>query len=165
MKKNIVFLLECCDSIPCGQNILTNDGSLLFEPSLEIDAFSLYPYHWSFELTTKSIDPDKYLIRYAMGGLCLSGSVNSQIDIPPSIKGRVYIRFPFMPNADGVYYSKFCDFTERKYFDNQNSILAVGNIHANNGTCVEFAKGQYAFVNNDNELEAVYVRIDRRISK
>lgn len=163
MTKNIYFSVEYCDSIPMGQNIVSVDGSLLFDPSIDIDAFSLYPYHWSFELTTKNIDPNKYLIRYAMGGLCLNGSINAQINIPQSIKGKVYMHFSFFPNADGVYYNDFFDFIEKKYFDNHNSILAVGNIEANNGICIEFAEGQYALINEKNMLEALYVHIDKRL--
>ena len=160
--KNIYFEVEYCDIIPSGSSVLTNDGSLLFEPSIDIDAFSLYPYHWSFELTTKKIDQNKYLIRYAMGGFCLNESINAKIDIPQSQKGKVYINFPFPPHADGVYYNDFCSFIEKKYFDNQNSILAVGNIKATKGICVEFSEGQYAFINDNNKLEALYVYIGRK---
>ena len=156
----IVFLVEYDKEIPIGKNKITTDLSILFEPSISIDAFSIHPYHWSFELTTQEVRRDKYLLRYAMGSLCLLDCCNVELVIPKSQQGKVYVHFSSPPSADGIYYSKYSAFQEKKYYDPKNKIFAIGDINVSHSRCVEFASGQFAVINDLGELVAIYVRID-----
>ena len=161
MSMKIVFFVEYDNKIPIGKNKITTDLSILFEPSISIDAFSIYPYHWSFELTTQEIWKDKYLLRYAMGSLCLLNCCNAELEIPEAQRGKVYINFSSPPCADGIYYSKYSAFQEKKYYDTKNKIFAIGDISASHGKCVEYASGQFAVINDLGELVAIYVCVDQ----
>ena len=156
----IKFLIKYCDNIVNGKTKLENDGSIVFHSSVAIEAFSLYPYHWSLELTTKKINNKQYMIQYAMGALGLINCIQKQLKIPMSHKGRIYIDFPIPIEADGIYYNQYAEFVEKKYFDRRNNILAIGDIETTKGVCVEFASNQYAFINENNELKAIYIKFD-----
>ena len=161
MSMKILFLVEYDDVIPSGENRITSDMSIVFEPSITIDSFSIHPYHWSFELTTQEVTQNKYLLRYAIGTLCLLDCTNTELKIPKSRRGRVYASFSLPPCADGIYYSKYSAFQEKKYYDTRNKIFAIGDISVSQGECVEFARGQFAVINNSSELTAVYICLDQ----
>ena len=158
---NITFLIEYDSQIPNGRNRMTNDMSILFEPCIPIDAFSIHPYHWSFELTTQIITQTKYLIRFAMGSLCLHNCNHAELIIPKARRGRIYANFSSPPCADGIYYSKYSAFLSNKYYDSRKKIFAVGDIKNLQCRCVEFASGQFASISDLGELIAVYIRLDQ----
>ena len=81
--QELSFQIEPCGSIPEGRNLLTEDGSLLFEPSPDIGPFSLHPFHWSFELTTQAVTPVCFLLRYGMGNLLFANCQEATLHIPP----------------------------------------------------------------------------------
>ena len=161
MSMKIVFFAEYDNEIPIGKNKITTDLSILFAPSISIDAFSIHPYHWSFELTTQEVGSDKYLLRYAMGSMCLLNCCDAELVLPKSRRGKVYAYFSSPPCADGIYYSKYSAFQEKKYYDAKNKIFAVGDISESHGKCVEFVSGQFAVINDLGELVAIYVCIDQ----
>ncbi len=154
----ISFLTELCQYIPVGKSI-TKDMSILFESTTAIDAFSLHPYHWSFELTTKELSETKYLIRYAMGDMCFVDCNHTDLTIPQSQKGEIYIIFSEPVCADGIYYNKYVPFVEKKYYDQKKQIFAIGNININ-GICVEFAMNQFAVFDKLGDLSAIYVKLN-----
>jgi hypothetical protein len=156
----IIFWVKYDSDIPIGKNKITTDFSILFEPSISIDAFAIHPYHWSFELTTQEVREDQYLLRYAMGSLCLLDYCKAELVIPESQHGKVYVSFSSPPCADGIYYSKYSAFQEKKYYDAKNKIFAIGDINALHSKCVEFASGQFAVINDLGELVAIYVCVD-----
>lgn len=160
MSMRIVFLPEYNNAIPNGKNRITGDRSILFEPPISTDSFSIYPYHWSFELTTQKVTDNKYMLRNAIGSLCLVNYTEAELVIPKSERGRIFVTFSNAPSGDGIYYSKYCEFQKTKYYDAKNKILAIGNIDESNGACIEFACGQFAVVNELGDLLAVYVSIE-----
>ena len=156
----IFFTIEYDKFIPNGKNVITRDSSILFEPSISIDAFSIHPYHWSFELTTQKISETKYLLRYAMGSMCFINCECAELTIPKAQQGKVYAVFDLPPYADGIYYSKYSTFLANKYYDAKKKIFAIGNTKADHCRCVEFASGQYALISDLGELLAIYVQIE-----
>lgn len=160
MSMKIIFLPEYASAIPNGKTRITRDKSMLFEPPISTDAFSIYPYHWSFELTTQKITDNKFLLRYAMGSLCFIQYTNAELVIPKSEQGKIYVVFSESPCGDGFYYSEYCKFQKKKYFDAKNKILAVGDVNVSHGKCVEFASGQFAVIGDSGKLVAIYVKID-----
>ena len=160
MCMKIIFSIEYNNLIPNGTTKITKDQSILFDPPVAIDSFSIYPYHWSFELTTKKLTEKQYLLRFAMGSLCLLNYTSAKLTIPKSKRGRIYVSFSSPPCTDGIYYNEFSKFQKKKYYDTKNKTLAVGNISISYGICVEFASGQFAVIDKSGDLVAIYVRID-----
>lgn len=160
MSRKITFLVEYENMIPFGKNKVTTDMSILFETSIAIGSFSIHPYHWSFELTTQEVSQNKYLLRYATGSLCLMNCRNTTLSIPESQRGKIYASFNFSPCADGIYYNQYSMFAEKKYFDTENKIFAVGDVSTVHQKCVEFASGQFAVINDLGELLAIYICMD-----
>ena len=136
------------------------DMSIMFEPSISIDALSIHPYHWSFELTTLKLSQTQYLLRYAMGSMCLLNCECAELSIPEAQHGKVYANFNQPPCADGVYYSKYCVFNTKKYYDAKNKIFAIGDTKASQCRCVEIVSGQFVVISDLGELIAVYIRVD-----
>lgn len=157
MKEEIRFICEPNDTNNQGTTILTDDGSMVFSSPSPICAFSIYPYHWSFEITTSVISENIYALEYCLGNQVLLNCTTTNLAIPPSITGRVYVTLSFS-HADGVYYSDYERFMKEKYFDPQKRIIAVGNIHAV-GQCIEFTKGHYVVIDDHDRLIAVYVQV------
>ncbi len=160
MCMKISFSIEYDKCIPNGKNIITRDMSILFEPSISIDAFSIHPYHWSFELTTLKVSETQYLLRYAMGSMCLLNCEQAELTIPEAQQGKVYAVFNLPPRADGIYYNKYSKFLANKYYDAKKKIFAIGDTKASRCRCVEIASGQYVLINDLGELMAIYIRVD-----
>ena len=156
--QKLSFQIEPCGSIPEGRNLLTADGSLLFEPSPDSGPFSLHPFHWSFELTTQAVTPVCFLLRYGMGNLLFANCQEATLHIPPGDTGKIYAVFDAPPLGDGVYCSKYFPFRETAFFDSANRVFALGDLTAE-GRCVEFAMGQFLVIGSRGKLTAVYVQL------
>ena len=63
MKKQICIVYEPCDEIKQGKSVITGDGSMIYVPSPSICPFSVYPYHWSFEIATSVVTESKYKLQ------------------------------------------------------------------------------------------------------
>ena len=161
MSIELFFSVVYDEHIPIGKNIITRDSSILFEPSPFIDAFSIYPYHWSFELTTQKISETQYILRYALGSVCFLNCEFTKLAIPESTHGKVFATLTRPPCADGIYYNKYHTFLTKKYYDKKERIFAIGDIKATQCKCIEIAFGQFVLISNCGELVAVYIKIDR----
>lgn len=64
MKKQICIVYEPCDEIKQGKSVITGDGSMIYVPSPSICPFSVYPYHWSFEIATSVVTENKYKLEH-----------------------------------------------------------------------------------------------------
>lgn len=157
MDEHIFFSYDCDKKGVEGNTVLTNDGSMIYEPSFMVGPFSVYPYHWSFEITTQTITSKKYKLRYAMGYLCTENCVETELSIPDALSGQVFLNLNFNP-SDGIYYNDFFPFICHKYYDSSKKILAVGDIESE-GICIEFAEGQFVVIDAENHLIAVYIVI------
>ncbi len=157
MSEYIDLNYEYCEGIPVGRSIITADQSIIFSPSPSICAFSLYPYHWSFELTTQRLSENDYLISYAMATCCFLHCKNKRLTMPSAQKGKIFLHVG-LPHADGLYYNEFMPFVQKKYYDPYKNIYAIGDLNAK-GLGIEFAKGQIAIFNESNKLCAVYVEL------
>jgi len=146
-----------CESILLGKAVMTKDESIIFKPTPPICSFSIHPYDWSFELTTQRVSENKYLICYALASFCFFKCEHANLTMPRAQKGKIFISLDF-PHADGIYYSDYVPFAQKKYYDPQNKIFAVGDITAT-GKSIEFANGQIAVINEMNRLVAVYVNM------
>ena len=67
MKKQICIVYEPCDEIKQGKSVITGDGSMIYVPSPSICPFSVYPYHWSFEIATSVVTENKYKLEHFLG--------------------------------------------------------------------------------------------------
>lgn len=67
MKKQICIVYEPCDEIKQGKSVITGDGSMIYVPSPSICPFSVYPYHWSFEIATSVVAENKYKLEHFLG--------------------------------------------------------------------------------------------------
>ena len=161
MCMEISFSVAYDEHIPTGKNIITRDASILFEPSPSIEAFSIHPYHWSFELTTQKLSETQYLLRYALGSMCFLNCEFTKIAIPESKRGKVFATLTLPPCADGIYYNKYHTFLAKKYYDKKEHIFAVGDIKATQCKCIEIASGQFVLISDCGELVAAYIRINR----
>ena len=159
MCRHIEFHAEYCNDIPFGKNILTEDESIIFEPSFPICSFSIHPYDWSFELTTQKESENKYLICYALANLCFFKCKQTDLTIPKAQRGKIFALLNFQ-GTDGIYYSDYAQFTCAKYYDPQNNILAIGDITAT-GRTIEFANNQFAVIDELGRLIAVYISLNQ----
>ena len=155
----VFFEWELDNHIPEGKNVISKDMSLLFEPSIYISAFSIYPYHWSFELTTVMVSPTRFLIRFGMCNLRFVNYTSATLNIPCSSKGKVYAEFDAPPLGDGIYYNKHYHFLERAFFDESKGLLAIGAIYTAAQKCIEIAHNQFVSIGNNGVLLAMYIQL------
>lgn len=154
MNQKIRFIYEPCDEIKQGKSVFTRDGSMIYVPSPSTCPFSIYPYHWSFEIVTSVVTENTYKLEHFLGNQVLWSCETAKLKIPTSSTGRLYVEIVF-PHADGIYYSDYEQFCKNKYYDSDNKILAVGDIYGE-GKCVEFTKGQYVVIDDSNRLVSAF---------
>lgn len=157
MSMQIELRHEYCEEILTGKSIVTEDKSIIFEPAPPISSFSIHLYDWSFELTTRQVSENKYLICYALASFCFSKCKCANLNIPSAQKGKLFIYLDF-PHADGVYYSDCVPFVRERFYDHNNKIFAIGDIAAS-GKSIEFADGQIAVIDETGRLTAVYINL------
>lgn len=159
MNKQICIVYEPCDEIKQGKSIVTDDASMIYIPSLSTCPFSIYPYHWSFEIATSVVTENKYALEHFLGNQVLLSCETAKLKIPTASNGRLYIEIKF-PHADGIYYSDYEQFCKKKYYDPEKRIIAIGDIYGE-GKCIEFAKGQYVVIDDSNRLVSAYSLISK----
>ena len=134
MKKQICIVYEPCDEIKQGKSVITGDGSMIYVPSPSICPFSVYPYHWSFEIATSVVAENKYKLEHFLGNQVFLSCETAKLKKPTASAGCIYVEIDF-PHADGVYYSDYEQFCKKKYYDPDNKILAIGDIYGE-GKCI-----------------------------
>ena len=154
MKKQICIVYEPCDEIKQGKSVITGDGSMIYVPSPSICPFSVYPYHWSFEIATSVVTENKYKLEHFLGNQVFLSCETAKLKKPTASAGCIYVEIDF-PYADGVYYSDYEQFCKKKYYDPDNKIFAIGDIYGE-GKCIEFAKGQYVVIDDSNRLVSAF---------
>ena len=107
-----------------GKSIITGDGSMIYVPSPSICPFSVYPYHWSFEIATSVVAENKYKLEHFLGNQVFLSCETAKLKKPTASAGCIYVEIDF-PHADGVYYSDYEQFCKKKYYDPDNKILAI----------------------------------------
>ena len=162
MKKQICIVYEPCDEIKQGKSVITGDGSMIYVPSPSICPFSVYPYHWLFEIATSVVTENKYKLEYFLGNQVFLSCETAKLKKPTASAGCIYVEIDF-PHADGVYYSDYEQFCKKKYYDPDNKILAIGDIYGE-GKCIEFAKGQYVVIDDFNRLVSAFSLISERFN-
>lgn len=105
MKKQICIVYEPCDEIKQGKSVITGDGSMIYVPSPSICPFSVYPYHWSFEIATSVVTENKYKLEHFLGNQVFLSCETAKLKKPTASAGCIYVEIDF-PHADGVYYSQ-----------------------------------------------------------
>ena len=154
MNKQIRIIYEPFDEIKQGKSVITEDGSMIYVPAPSICPFSIYPYHWSFEIATSFVAENKYKLENFLGNQVFLSCETAKLKKPTAFTGCLYVEIDF-PRADGIYYSDYEQFCKRKFYDPDNRIIAVGNIY-DKGKCIEFAKGQYAVIDESNRLVSAF---------
>lgn len=104
MKKQICIVYEPCDEIKQGKSVITGDGSMIYVPSPLICPFSVYPYHWSFEIATSVVTENKYKLEHFLGNQVFLSCEIAKLKKPTASAGCIYVEIDFL-HADGVYYS------------------------------------------------------------
>lgn len=127
---------------------------MIYVPSPSICPFSVYPYHWSFEIATSVVTENKYKLEHFLGNQGFLSCETAKLKKPTASAGCIYVEIDF-PHADGVYYSNYEQFCKKKYYDPDNKILAIGDIYGE-GKCIEFAKGQYVVIDDFNRLVSAF---------
>ena len=77
------------------------------------------------------------------------------IILPASQKGGLFFKCDSLKTQDGDHYIPFA---ENAYFDENQLILAFGDVTTSNGQVIEFANDTYAKI-NDGCLLCIYVRV------
>lgn len=159
MYKQISIIYEPCDVIKQGKSVITDDTSMIYIPPVSTCPFSIYPYHWSFEIATSVVAENMYVLEHFLGNQVFMCCETAELKIPTASKGHLYIEFKF-PHADGIYYSDYERFCKRKYYDPEKRIIAIGDIYAE-GKCIEFAEGQYLVIDDSKRLVSAYSLISK----
>ena len=93
MKKQICIVYEPCDEIKQGKSVITGDGSMIYVPSPSICPFSVYPYHWSFEIATSVVTENKYKLQQSPKLQAISIGLKPADAIPlTDAQKRLYLR-------------------------------------------------------------------------
>ena len=157
MKKMILAINES-NEIARGFPYIDESGALLFDPMPSGSSFSFYPYHWTFQIKTRTIDRYTYQFLCALAETEYMKYEEASLSIPTSKRGQVRITLEDY-SGDGIYYSDYERFTKKIYIDKKKGIIAVGK-PTNIGTiCIEFAENEYILLDNMNRIESIIIRI------
>ena len=91
MKKQICIVYEPCDEIKQGKSVITGDGSMIYVPSPSICPFSVYPYHWSFEIATSVVTENKYKLEHFLGNQVFLSCETAKLKKPTASAGCIYV--------------------------------------------------------------------------